>query len=260
MQTAYMALNVTGAATFYSKKMVSVLPSCAYYPNQRYYNQYPVNDEITGITEKPAELLYEDEFENGLPHPSVECHGLAKRILFDYSRQLHKQYKFNAVCCVLNNCYGPGARYDEPDRLKVLDSLIQRFILAKRNNDPNISIWGTGNPLREFMYAKDAADGILHVFKHYDDATSVINIGPGHEISIKDLAYLVKDLVGYNGEITFDVERPDGQMRKKLDCSKIGETGWRPEYSLENGIKETISWYNDNFSQTSKRKTNEVSS
>jgi nucleoside-diphosphate-sugar epimerase len=243
MQTAYMALNVTGAATFYSKKMVSVLPSCAYYPNARYPDMIAPNG--IKISEEPAALLFEYKFEDGQPHESVACHGLAKRILFDYSRQLHKQYKFNAVCCVLNNCYGPGARYDEPDRMKVVDSLIKKFCDAKLRGESRVVVWGTGEPKREVMYAGDAAEGILEVFKHYDDPTEVINIGCGYDVSIRELAYMIQDLVDPSIEVVFDTTKPDGQMKKMFDITKMKEKlgGWEPKTDLYTGLKVTIEWY-----------------
>lgn len=248
MQTAYMALNVTGAASYYSKKLVSVLPSCAYYPNQRFQERgFP-------IEELPADVLNEEEFENGLPHPSVECHGLAKRILFDYARQLNKQFGFNAVCCVLNNCYGPGARYDEPDRLKVVDALIKKFCdkkieLESSNKlnvkDKSVVVWGSGEPRREVMFCKDAAEGILEVFKHYNDPTEVINIGCGYDVSIRELAYMIQDLVDPSIQVIFDTTKPDGQMKKMFDITKMKEKlgGWEPKTDLYTGLKATIEWY-----------------
>lgn len=244
MQTAYMALNITGAASFYSKKLVSVLPSCAYYPNERIFG---TTDQYLSpeLTEMPAEWLIEKEFENGLPHASVECHGLAKRILFDYARQLHKQYKFNAVCCVLNNCYGPGARYDEPDRLKVVDALIKKFCDAKLRGEKQVVVWGTGEPRREVMFCKDAAEGILEVFKHYNDPTEVINIGCGYDVSIRELAYMIQDLVDPSIEVVFDTTKPDGQMKKMFDITKMKTQlgGWEPKVDLYTGLKTTIEWY-----------------
>lgn len=247
MQTAYMALSVTGAASFYSKKLVSVLPSCAYYPYARYVS--PIGHNGMEIKTEPAELLYEDQFENGAPHPSVECHGLAKRILFDYARQLHKQYKFKAVCCVLNNCYGPGARYDEPDRLKVVDALIKKFCDAKLRGEDKVVVWGTGNPRREVMHCRDAAEGILETFKHYDDPTEVINIGCGYDVSIRELAYMIQDLVDPSIEVVFDKTKPDGQMKKMFDISKMKEKlgGWEPKVDIYTGLKSTIEWYLQNY-------------
>ncbi len=188
-------------------------------------------------------MLFEKDFENGLPHSSVECHGLAKRILFDYSRQLSKQFKFNAVCCVLNNCYGPGARYDEPDRLKVADSLVKKMVDAKYNNQTSVSLWGNGSPRREFIYCKDAAAGIFHTFQVYNNANKVINIGSGEDISILDLALTIRNLVGYEGEILWDTTKPNGQMKKLFCNDKIKTLNWQPSTTLAEGLKQTIEWY-----------------
>lgn len=245
IQTASMALSVLSAANMYCEKVVSVLPSCAYYPGKRYVRQdewgasYIANDGV-------ADILNERNFESGEPHPSVACHGLAKRILFDYSRQLDKQFKMNAVCCVLNNCYGPYARHDEPDRLKVADNLIQRFCDAKAKNIKQVEVWGTGTPRRELLFSKDAAEGIYKVFQHYDNPHEVINIGSGVDVSIKDLAEKIRDLVDPEIEIVYNTDKPDGQMKKLFDNSKMKELlSWEPTTSLEDGFRETIKWYNE---------------
>lgn len=245
MQTAWMALSVLGAASFYSKKVVSVLPSCAYFPGKQYIRNdewgtpYIANDGV-------ADVLYERNFAKGEPHESVACHGLAKRILFDYSRQLHKQFKLNAVSCVLNNCYGPNARHDEPLRLKVADALIQRFCDTKANGGKTVQVWGTGQSRREFLFAKDAAIGILKVLQHYDDPTEVINIGSGTDVSIKELAELIRDIVDPSITIEFDTSKPDGQMKKMFDNTKMKNLlRWEPSTELADGIKETVDWYNN---------------
>ncbi len=229
MQNAYMSLNVLAAASTMCHKVVSVLPSCA----------YSAFDEL----DEPRSMLFEQDFEKGLPHPSVECHGLAKRILFDYSRQLSKQFKFNAVCCVLNNCYGPGARYNESDRLKVADSLVKKMVDAKYNNQTSVSLWGDGSPRRELIYCEDAAAGIFHVFQTYDNANEVINVGSGEDISILDLALTIKNLVVYEGDIVWNSEMPNGQLKKLFAPYKIQELGWQPSISLVEGLKQTIQWY-----------------
>lgn len=234
-QTATMALNVLEACQSVEvKKVVSVLPSCAYSFDKPYLD-----------VRIPRDILKEKDFLDGESHPSVATHGHAKRILFDYSRVLNKQFGLNAVCCVLNNCFGPGARYNEPDRLKVCDSLIKKFVLGKKNNLPQVDLFGTGAPRRELMYCKDAADGIVFVLENYNDPTEVINIGPGTEITIHTLAYCISRLVGYKGKINFDSSKPDGQMRKLLDCSKISDLGWRPKWNLTTALQETIAWYEE---------------
>ena len=244
MQTAWMALSVLAAASFYSSKVVSVLPSCAYFPGKQYIR----NDEWGTpyiANDGEADVLYERNFAKGEPHPSVACHGLSKRILFDYSRQLAKQMKLNAVCCVLNNCYGPHARHDEPERLKVADNLIQKFCDAKANNKKRVEVWGTGNPRRELLFSKDAATGILKVLQHYDDPMEVINIGSGTDISIRDLAEKIRGIVDPEIEIVYDASRPDGQMKKLFDNTKMKSVlRWEPQTSLDDGLKQTIDWYN----------------
>ncbi len=232
-KTATMALNILNACQQNKvEKVLSVLPSCAYSFDKPYLD-----------VRIPRDVLNEKDFEDGQPHPSVACHGNSKRILFDYSRVLNHQFGLNAVCCVLNNCFGPGARYDEPDRLKVADSLIRKFVLAKRNNLPNVTLFGTGSPKRELMYCRDAAEGIAFVFENYNDVNEVINIGPGTELSIKALAWAIRDLVKYKGDILWDATAGDGQMRKLLDCSKIADLGWKPSWSILDSLHKTIEWY-----------------
>jgi len=245
-QTAYMALNVLENCFLHEvKKVVSVLPSCAYSWSMEREVQFGGN--VPEYRELPRGVLYEKDFLKGESHPTVACHGMSKRILFDYSRMLYKQFQFNSVCCVLNNCFGPGARYTEPDRLKVADSMIQKFILAKRNNT-DVNLFGTGKPLRELMYCKNAADGIAFVLENYDDPMEVINIGPGHEISMRELAIMVKQAVGFEGNINWDTAKPDGQLRKLLSSDKIAKLGWRPKYNnIEEAIVETVKWYEETY-------------
>lgn len=208
-------------------RVFSIIASCA----------YPDNGD---------EVLQEKDFWNGLPNKTVDCHGLAKRNLHAISMQVNKQAGYNkAVCGVLTNCYGPYDSYRE-EKTKVVGGMIKRFCEAEENNREKITCWGTGKPRRELMYAEDAGWLIANIFdKNIDE--DLINIGTGTDISIKDLASVVKEKTGYKGEIEWDTTKPDGQMKKLLDNSKIKK--YLPEYSptpIDIGIEKTVKWYKDN--------------
>jgi len=226
--TSQMALNVLRACQEYKvKKVVSVLSSCA----------------IADLGDVP---LKESDLWAGPPNKSIESHGFAKRVLDAYSRQLNKQYGLNAVCCILNNSFGP---YDSTDlkKTKVVGALIKKFIEAKRNHRQTVECWGSGKPLREFVYCEDAAEGILQVLERYDDPNEPINITSDVEISIKDLTELIADVVGYKGEITWDTSKTDGQMRKKLDSTKMKKYLDFQITPMRDALVATVDWYERNY-------------
>ena len=222
-QTTQMGLNVLKCCQeFKVKKVVSVLASCS----------YPSND-----------ILYENTIFDGPPHESVECHGFAKRTLFEYSRQLYKQYGLNANCIVFNTCYGPHDNFDE-NKTKVVGSLIKKFVQAKKNSDSEVVCWGTGQARREFIYVDDVAEGIVRALDRYNDPMNVLHVGSGKDYSISGLAQLIADLVGYKGRIVWDTNKPDGQKRKLLYCSRMKRVlDWEPKTELMEGLEKTIKWY-----------------
>lgn len=233
-RTAQMAINVlTSCAVNNIQKVVSILPSCAY--------SYQDKEGWT------RDILSEENFLDGPPHPSVECHGSAKRILFDYSRQLYKQYNLNYVCTILNNCYGPRDSFDI-DKTKVVGALIKKFVDAKRTSAEHIEVFGTGAAKREFVYSEDAGEGIVRVLESYDDPTIPINLGSGQEISIGKLAEKIKGLVGYEGRIKFLVEYGDGQLRKLLSDVRTKDLlQWVPSIRIDTGLMKTIQYYEENY-------------
>ena len=226
-KTAMMGLNVLNAAEFCGvKKVVSILPSCS----------YPSSDEP----------LNEQDFGKGNSHDSVECHGHAKRILFDYSKQIYKQSKgkIAPVCVVANNSFGPYDNYN-PDKTKFIGGVIQRIVEAKIQGLESITFWGDGRPRREFIYCKDVAAGLIEVLNKYNNPFDVINL-PGIERSIYEVVGLVKTLVGYNGHIEWDTNKANGQMRKKLDSTKADDLLNVTLTEFEDAIQETIDWYYEN--------------
>lgn len=223
-----MGLNVLNCCVEYSvEKIISVLASCAY----------------PGSTD---EELKEEDLWNGLPHDSVECHGLAKRTLHAYSKQIQKQYGIPAICCILTNCYGPHDSY-HPQKTKVVGALIRKFVEAKQQNLPKVFCWGTGEPLREFMYAEDAGKAINNVLLYYNELDP-INIGSGQEISIRELAETIAYIVGYKGKIIWE-SSGGGQKRKRLNLDRYYSTIKYPITPLKTGLLRTIMWYVDNKEQ-----------
>lgn len=225
-RTAQINLNVLRCChLFRVDKVVSVIASCAY-PD--------FGDKV----------LSEEDINNGEPNPTVECHGYAKRTLLYYGRQLYKEHGIKAVSAILTNCYGPGDRFDV-ERTKVVGAIIKKLCDAKISNLPSVTFFGSGKPRREIMFCRDAAKALIEVGKNYDDAMTPINIGSDQEITILDLVYMVARLVDYKGEIVWDVTKTDGQMRKKLDTTKMREFIKFEMTPLEEGLKETIKYYMD---------------
>ncbi len=150
------------------------------------------------------------------------------------------------------NLYGPNDNF-HPENSHVLPALLRRFDEAFMYNSKNVKIWGTGEAMREFMHVDDLADACVYILKKlsaedlYSQGISQLNIGSGEEISIKNLAFLIAKTVGYDGDISFDLEKPDGTLRRVLDSSRLDKLGWTHKTSLEEGIKETYNWYKENM-------------
>jgi GDP-L-fucose synthase len=139
------------------------------------------------------------------------------------------------------NLYGPGDNF-HPQNSHVLPGLIRRFHDAKEKSAPSVTVWGTGTPLREFLHVDDLARACLFLLEHYDEPEP-INVGTGTDLTIRELAEMVADVVKYEGRLQFDAEKPDGTPRKLLDVSKIQTLGWRAEIALHEGLNQTYSWY-----------------
>jgi GDP-L-fucose synthase len=139
------------------------------------------------------------------------------------------------------NLYGTNDNY-HPENSHVLPAIINRIVLAKKNNEPNVTIWGTGTPKREFLHVDDLADACYFLLQNYDEQ-GLVNIGCGTDVSIKELAELIATEVGYEGQLLFDETKPDGTPRKLMDTSKINQLGWYSIIDLQNGIKKTIDEY-----------------
>jgi GDP-L-fucose synthase len=210
------------------KKLVSVMSTCIY-PDSNYV-KYP---------------LTEDQLHNGPPHLSNFGYAYAKRMMDIQSRAYRQQYGCNYVTVIPNNLYGLRDNYDVNNG-HVIPSLIRKFYEAKQSGG-DVTIWGSGKPLREFTFARDAAKIMWWIAENYDGSTPV-NIGCTDEISIGDLATLIGKLIGFKGKIKFDSKKPDGQLRKPSSNEKLKKLGCDIEYTKLNvGLEETIEYFCKNY-------------
>ena len=186
----------------------------------------------------------EEELWNGYPEETNAPYGLAKKMLLVQSQAYRQQYGFNSCCLFPVNLYGPGDNFD-PESSHVIPALIKKCIDAITNNESGITVWGTGQASREFLYVEDAAEAIILATERYDKSDP-INIGAGFEITIRDLIELIVKLTNFKGEIVWDTSKPDGQPRRMLDTSKAEkEFGFKAKTNFEKGLKKTIEWYRE---------------
>ncbi len=184
----------------------------------------------------------EEDIWSGYPEETNAPYGLAKKMLLVQSQSYRAEYGFNSIFLVPVNLYGPGDNFD-PAGSHVIPALIKKCVDAVDSNADHIDCWGTGNVSREFIYAADAAEGILLATEHYDGAEPV-NIGAGFEITIKELAGKIAELTGFTGEIRWDSSKPDGQPRRYLDVSRAkGYFGFEAKTPFDEGLRTTIDWY-----------------
>jgi len=187
----------------------------------------------------------EEDLWNGYPEETNAPYGLAKKMLLVQSRAYRRQYGFNSIFLLPVNLYGPGDNFD-PSSSHVIPALIKKCVDAIDVGADHIDCWGTGNVSREFIYAGDAAEGILLATEHYNGSEPV-NIGAGFEVTIKELAEKIARHTGFGGEIRWDSSKPDGQPRRRLDISKAKEYfGFEAKTSFDEGLKATIEWYKVN--------------
>jgi GDP-L-fucose synthase len=180
--------------------------------------------------------LREEYLLTGLLEPTNEPYAIAKIAGIKMCDAYREQYGCNFISVMPTNLYGPNDNYDL-NNSHVLPALLRKFITAKNNGDTAVTIWGTGSPLREFLHADDLAAACLFLMETYNDA-GLVNIGVGEDISILDLAKMVKKIVGFTGDIITDTTKPDGTPRKLMDVSKLTNLGWKASISLEEGIKK----------------------
>ncbi len=185
--------------------------------------------------------LKEEYLLTGPLEPTNEWYAIAKIAGIKMCQAYRKQYGFDAISLMPTNLYGPGDNFDL-ENSHVLPALIRKFHEAKIAGKPEVVIWGTGKPRREFLYVDDMADATLFLMANYSDE-QIVNVGVGQDITIRELAETVKDIVDFNGNIVFDTSKPDGTPRKLLDVSKLSALGWQATTPLQRGVKSTYQWH-----------------
>lgn len=218
--------NVIHASYIYKVKKLLFLGSSCIYPR---------------ITPDP---IKEDYLLSGFPEPTNELYAIAKIAGLKMCQAYNKQYGTSFISVIPPNLYGSRDNFNL-ENSHVIPALIGRFHQAKILNLPEITIWGTGKARREFLYVDDLVQGLFFLMENYND-TEIINIGTGEDITIEDLVYKIRSIVGFNGLIKFDPSQPDGIPRKRLDISKIKNLGWKDKVSLDEGLRRTYEYYVSN--------------
>ncbi|RJP73667.1 MAG: GDP-L-fucose synthase [Candidatus Zixiibacteriota bacterium] len=197
-------------------------------------------------------LLSEERLWDGPLHDSVRNYGLTKKMMQVQCWAYQKQYGFNGIHLILTNLYGPRDSYN-PQRSHVVAALIRKFVEAEMTRAPEVEVWGTGKPIREFLYVQDCAEGIVRAAEVYDEVEP-LNLGTGLGTSIRELTDLTHELSGFQGQIRWNADKPDGQMVKILDVSKMKKAlGWQPPTSLRDGLEKTIHWYREHKAEADER-------
>jgi GDP-L-fucose synthase len=182
--------------------------------------------------------LKEEYLLSGYLEPTNQPYAIAKIAGIEMCDSYRAQYGCNFISAMPTNLYGTNDNY-HPENSHVLPALIRRIVLAKKNNEPNVTIWGTGTPKREFLHVDDLAEACYFLLLNYNEQ-GLVNIGCGNDVSIKELAELIVAEVGYEGQLVFDTTKPDGTPRKLMDTSKINQLGWKSSIDLRSGLIKTI--------------------
>lgn len=185
--------------------------------------------------------IKEEYLLTGPLEPTNEWYAIAKIAGLKMCQSYRQQYGFDAICAMPTNLYGPGDSY-HPENSHVIPALIRRFHEAKLAKSAEVVIWGSGQPLREFLHVDDLADALLFLMRNYTDS-DIVNVGSGHEITIAELAQTISSVIGYQGGLTFDHSKPDGTPRKLLDTEKLGNMGWNAQIELTAGITNAYRWF-----------------
>ena len=228
------------------------------YPAQFIYNNLMIQTNVihAAYKHKVKKLLFlgssciypktcpqpikEQYFLTGALEPTNKAYAIAKIAGITMCQSYNKQHGTNFISCMPTNLYGPYDNFN-PTTSHVLPSLIRKFYIAKQTNKNNVTIWGTGTPYREFLHVDDLSDATIFLMQQYN-GNEIINIGTGNDLTIANLAYKIKDIIGFTGNITFDTNKPDGTPRKQLNIDRITQLGWKPSISLDQGIRNTVRW------------------
>jgi GDP-L-fucose synthase len=190
--------------------------------------------------------IREESLLTGPLEPTNEWYAVAKIAGIKMCQAYRREFGFNAICLMPTNLYGPGDNFDLKNS-HVLPALIRRFHDAKLNGAERVVAWGTGRPRREFLHVDDLAEAIVLLLERYDEE-SIINVGTGEDIAIRDLCEMVMAVTGFQGRLEFDSTQPDGTPRKLLDVRKVRDLGWRPRIPLRSGIEQVYAWFSQNAS------------
>lgn len=210
------------------KKFVNIVAGCSY----------------PGYLEKNE--MNEEDYWNGWLHDSIFSYGFARKASTVYGLALKKQYNFNSIHLIMANMYGPGEHFN-PEQSKALAGLIKKIYEAKKKRLPTVEIWGTGKPLRDWLYVKDGAEGILRATCQYDDIAP-LNIATGVPVSVTELAETIKKVVGFKGRFVYNTSRPDGALHKIFGIHKMKKVlHWVPPTAVEKGIRETVRWFEQHY-------------
>ncbi|HVF09482.1 MAG TPA: GDP-L-fucose synthase, partial [Abditibacteriaceae bacterium] len=193
--------------------------------------------------------LKEEYLLTGPLEETNRAYAIAKIAAIELCDHFRAQHGCDFISAMPTNMYGPGDNFDLQSS-HVLPALMRKMIEAKAQAAPTVEIWGSGRPLREFLYSDDLAEACLFLMESFSEP-GPINVGTGEDISIKDLALLIKDVVGFEGDLAFDAGKPDGTPRKLMDVSRINRVGWRAKISLREGIEKTYLWYRQHATETS---------
>ncbi len=187
--------------------------------------------------------IREDSLLTGHLEPTNDAYAIAKIAGILHIQAVRRQYGLPWISAMPTNLYGPNDNFS-PTGSHVLPALIRRYDEAVKSGAPTVTNWGTGTPRREFMHADDMADACLHLMEHYDGPEQV-NVGTGSDVTIREIAETIADVVGFDGETRWDTSKPDGTPQKLLDVSKLAEAGWTAKISLSEGIERTVAWYHE---------------
>jgi GDP-L-fucose synthase len=185
--------------------------------------------------------IREDALLSSPLEPTNEAYAVAKIAGLKMAQAYRRQYGFRAISLMPTNLYGPGDNFD-PISSHVVPALIRKFHEAKRIASPEVTIWGSGTPRREFLHVDDFADAAVFLMLHYDEE-SIINVGTGEDVTIRELAELIGEVTGFGGRLTFDSSKPDGTPRKLLDVSRLRALGWQARIPLHQGLRNTYEWF-----------------
>ena len=191
--------------------------------------------------------IHEDALMTGALEPTNEWYAIAKITGMKLCEAYMREHGCNFISAQPSSLYGPGDNFD-PNEGHVVAGMMTKFHQAKVDDAPSVGLWGTGTPIREFMYIDDVADALVHIFGHYTDPQP-INVGMGVGTTIKELAETIANVVGYSGQLDWDTDRPDGMPKRMLDSGKLTALGWEPPTSLRDGLAKTYEWYVANVSQ-----------